>query len=104
MNNSSVKIILLSSSKITLNLYIKFLTTVLNKFIKDKIIFNIFSFPIRIKKVTLLKSPHVFKKSKEHFEIRKYKTVVFIKSSIDSDILKYFLINKPKCVSLTIKY
>jgi ribosomal protein S10 len=104
MNNQSLKIILHSSSKITLNLYITFLKTILDTFQEETLQYNVFSFPMKIKRITLLKSPHVFKKAKEHFEIREYKTVVFVKTSLHLDILKYFLINKPKSISLTLKY
>lgn len=66
---------------------------------------SIFYLPRVSKKITLLKSPHVFKKAKEQFELREYKAVVKILDS-DSQFLdkvKFVLFNRPKSIQLKIK-
>jgi len=37
--------------------------------------------PTKIKKITLLKSPHIYKKSREQFEIRNYSRVLSLEGS-----------------------
>jgi ribosomal protein S10 len=66
---------------------------------------SVFSLPRVSKKITLLKSPHVFKKAKEQFELREYKAVIKI---IDCDPqflnkIKFVLFNRPKSIQLKIK-
>ena len=57
--------------------------------IKDLVIKNGFTFksdiklPITIKKITVLQSPHVYKKSREQFEIRWHTRVIIIESKPD---------------------
>ena len=53
-----------------LQLYINYLKTLLNL---KKIKYIFFNLPIYQKKMIFLKSPHVNKKSKEHFSFSKYK-------------------------------
>lgn len=48
------------------------------------------SLPKKIKKFTVLRSPHIDKKSREQFEIRKYKDILQI-SIPDRDIALLFL-------------
>ena len=86
------------------NLYVleKFITAIkLTKYV------SIFNLPTTKKKVTLLSSPHVNKKSKEQFELIDYKRLIQIKNSNDQITLK--LVNKilskiPNNISLKIKY
>ena len=54
-----------SSSKMSIDLYSVFLKTLL---IKAKVSYSFSHLPKTIKRYTLLKSPHVYKKAKEHFE------------------------------------
>lgn len=42
---------------------------------------NSFFFPVKTKKVTVLRSPHIDKKSREQFELRQYKSLYSIKLS-----------------------
>ena len=68
--------------------------------------FSIFFLPKKLKKITLLKSPHVYKKAREQFEQKVYK--VFVVAQVSSNnhfnfFFKALLINKPKMVSLKIK-
>lgn len=54
----------------SLKIYTNYLKTLLNL---KKIEYNIFNLPVYKKKMVFLKSPHVNKKSKEHFFFIKYK-------------------------------
>ncbi len=66
---------------------------------------SFFYLPMVSKKITLLKSPHVFKKAKEQFELREYKAVIKI-AECDSKFLnkvKFVLFNRPKSIQLKIK-
>ena len=52
--------------------------------------------PIKKKRITLLKSPHVNKKSREQFEIKFLKVLFQINKSIGLNKLNKLLLNKPK--------
>lgn len=95
------KITLSSSSKKSLNLYIKFLSVMFKNLNINHSVFNL---PTTRKRIALLKSPHVYKKSKEHFEIRNFKTILNFNSFIETETLKYLLFSKPKSVILKLKF
>lgn len=95
------KIIINSSSKKSLVLYIKFLTIIFNRL---NLNFSIFSSPTTKKRITLLKSPHVYKKAKEHFEIKNFQTILSFDFSIETKSLKYILVNKPKSITMQFKF
>ena len=77
------KIYLLSQKALLLN----------NFSVKIKKLFNligpcsVIKLPTKIKRFTLLSSPHVNKKSKEQFEIRTYKRVIVLKLTNEDVIL-----------------
>lgn len=88
------KILLTSTSKESLDLYI---TVLKITFKKIDIFHSIFYLPQTLKRCTLLKSPHVHKKAKEHFELRTYSaTILFITEK--NDIIKFLIFNKPKSI------
>jgi ribosomal protein S10 len=60
-----------------------------------------FDLPLRRKKLTLLKSPHVNKKAKEQFELKIY--TAFISIEYHLSFIKYAFLNKPKAVFLIVK-
>jgi len=94
-----IKIILKSLDKITLNLYIQFIKLYLNK-LNIKII----NLPIKTSIYTILKSPHVDKKSREQFKITLFKTIILMNTKIVKNInLNFFMINKPKNIKLKLK-
>lgn len=95
------KFLLKSSSKKSLDLYLQFLKLLFGKL---GFAYSLFYFPITKKRITLLKSPHVYKKFKEHFEIRNYKAIFSFSSFLNLKVLKYFFINKPKSVFLKFKF
>lgn len=68
-----------------------------------KINFKYTNVPTTTKKITLLKSPHVNKKAREQFEIKRYKSVLFIHKKKEVELLKFLILNKPKFVKLTLR-
>lgn len=65
--------------------------------------YNLFKLPIKKKRITLLKSPHVNKTAREQFEIKTYKVVIQLLNGEKFKILKLLSLNKPKTVVITIK-
>ena len=91
-----------SSCNYTLRTYIYYLQKILNFLQVD---FAVFFLPMTSNKITLLKSPHVFKKAKEQFELREYKVVIQIKKNNFESLenIKFALFNRPKSIHLRIK-
>jgi len=91
-----------TSCNVTLKTYTYYLQKIFNQL---QINVSIFYLPMTSKKITLLKSPHVFKKAKEQFELREYKAVIKIKENnlerLES--VKLALFNRPKSIQLKIK-
>lgn len=82
-------------------LYTNFIKKILEK---AKIEYKFFSLPIKNKKITLLKSPHVNKKAREQYEIKKYKSLIQIKEpKMDENVFKLILLNKPKYIKLNLR-
>lgn len=59
---------------------------------------NNFYCPIKCRKFTVLRSPHIDKKSREQFEIKKFKTYIKIQISTVSSL--FFLFNILKSLKL----
>ena len=62
--------------------------------------------PKIVKRVTLLKSPHVNKKSREQFQVSYYKFIVNVytfKEKFNKNFLKFVILNKPKYISLSLR-
>ena len=89
-----------SINKSVLDVYAFFL---LNIFKKLNIQHSISNLPTNAKRITVLKSPHVHKSSREQFEVKKYRLVISIFSIIQIGLLKFLIINKPKSLKLKIK-
>ena len=89
-----------SISKQTLTLYIKFLQRILTK---THACYTTVCLPTTTKRITLLKSPHVYKKAREQFELHTYRAILNILTKIDSNLFKILIINKPKNLKLKIK-
>ncbi len=90
-----------SNFKKTLELY----TYYLEKQLKStNIDFKLVRLPKRIKRLTILKSPHVNKKARDQYEIRTYSlTFVITKNFQDlSGLLKFVLSNKPALINAKI--
>jgi small subunit ribosomal protein S10 len=90
-----------SFNKQLLNIYSNFLKNTLKNY---GIKFSFISNPIKKKKITLLKSPHVHKKAREQFELRIHKQTFFIKKVISIQHFNKILINKPKLININIKH
>lgn len=89
------KISFQSTSRKSLDLYILFIKTIFRKL---NISYSLFDLPQTLKRFALLKSPHVHKKAKEHFELRKYKVIVNVKHD-DTNLIKFLILNKPKSIN-----
>jgi ribosomal protein S10 len=90
-----------SLNKETLLHYKFFLVKILNiQGIKT----SCFFLPKKIKRITVLKSTHVYKKARDQFELRQYKLVLIARFSIlKFKVLKYIVLNKPKLIKLKLK-
>lgn len=90
-----------SVNKKALTLYLTSLQIFLKKL---NIFYRFIHLPIKKKRITLLKSPHVNKSAREQFEIKTYKTIiVFSNLPTNSKIIKLLTLNKPKIIVLSIK-
>ena len=90
-----------SSNLKLLSLYVLYLKTILKTLdIKYDVRFN----PTTTKKLTLLKSPHVYKKHKEQFLIKKH-SVSFSVNLLKLNRLQLYLFlqNKPKFINLSFR-
>jgi len=95
-----MKIQLITICPLILQNYIHFIKNILFSL---QISFSCITLPLKKKRITLLKSPHVNKKAKDQFEIQYYKTVFILKSSLNFNFIKYIFLNKPKSLNLIIK-
>jgi ribosomal protein S10 len=84
---------------------IKYYCHFISKLLKNlNIEYNLINLPKKVKRITLLKSPHVNKKAMEHFEIRIYKVLIKISNpNINLRILKLLVLNKPKFIKLSLR-
>lgn len=89
-----------SIKKEILILYKIFLINILKK---QNIEFSITYLPKKKKKITLLKSPHVYKKAREQFEIIKYSLIIKIYTNINSKLFNILITNKPTGIIMKIK-
>ena len=89
-----------SLNKESLNLYKKFLEKI---FAKMNVKYYLFNLPTNIKRITLLKSPHVNKSAREQFEIKRYSCSFTFNCSNKINIEKIFLLNKPAVLTFRLK-
>lgn len=83
----------------SLIIYKNFLEDILFKLL---IKYRVSNIPTTKKRITLLKSPHVNKKSREQFQHNRYKVFFKIKDSLDIRAIKYIISNKPKTVKVVL--
>jgi len=83
-----------------LKIYSLFISKLLNHL---NIKFKSFMLPTVLKKFTLLKSPHVYKKAREQFQFTRYQQVLVINSKVENSVLKFLVLNKPAEIKLIIK-
>lgn len=91
-----------SLDKVTINLYIHFVIKMLSKFFCK--VNYITTIPVKIKRLTLLKSPHVHKKAMEQFEMRIFSKLVSFNIKNINNILPFIYINKPKNLKISLNY
>jgi ribosomal protein S10 len=91
-----------SSCNYTLKAYTFYLESIFKTLSID---YSIFYLPKEDQKLTLLKSPHVYKKAKEQFKISMYKVTISLESKNSQNLNKLvpFLINKPKAIFIKVK-
>jgi len=86
------QIIIKSSCNYTLKTYVSYLELMFRKL---NIEASVFFLPSSERKITLLKSPHVYKKAKEQFKISTYKVVISLNITKSFDLNKLaFFFNK----------
>lgn len=83
----------------SLTIYKNFLGSILSKLL---ITYKVSNIPTITKRITLLKSPHVNKKSREQFQHNTYKAFFKVKSALSIKVLKYIILNKPKTVQVVV--
>lgn len=83
----------------SLIVYKKFLEDILFKLL---VTYKVCNIPSTKKRITLLKSPHVNKKSREQFQNTRYKVFFKIKNNLDLRAIKYIISNKPKTVKVVL--
>lgn len=83
----------------SLMIYKSFLGSVLSKLL---ITYNVSNIPTTTKRITLLKSPHVNKKSREQFQHSRYKAFFKVKNDLSMKVIKYIISNKPKTVQIVL--
>jgi len=72
---------------------------------KLNIEYKLVNLPKKKKRITLLKSPHVYKKAREQFESKVFNSLILIKNqNIKFNFLKFLIINKPKPLKIKILY
>jgi small subunit ribosomal protein S10 len=94
-----MKLRIKSLSKESLYFYKDFIISTLNKL---SVSYSVSYLPTRKKRITLLKSPHVNKKSKEQFQFTSYKLFISLNVVLNVKELKFLIMNKPKTVKVTL--
>ena len=89
-----------SVNKNSLFIYTLFLKKL---FIKLDINFCLIMLPKKRKLLTLLKSPHVYKKAREQFQLITFVSCFFFYSNLNPNFIKFFILNKPKTVKLILR-
>lgn len=101
MKKKNYTIKLISLNYKVLNCYRAFLINYLQKF-SDVTVSSIF-LPVKQKKVSLLKSPHVNKKAFEHFQFTKYTLIIKISFTFSlQNLLNQAFVNKPQTIKMTL--
>jgi len=98
--NNSIQIKICSIDKTVLAIYLCFLH---NIFKKLNIMYTSTNLPVETKKITLLKSPHVHKKAREQFEVRKFTKLFTFKNFKTYKYLLFIFLNKPKFIKIKVK-
>ena len=86
-------------NKKSLLIYSIFLSKIFKKL---NIFYNQINLPKKTKKITLLTSPHVYKKAREQFETTTFIKFFQIFSNINKNLFKIIFLNKPQTIKIQI--
>ena len=98
-----VKLVFKSYDKEGLDAYIKNIFLILRKKSLYEIKSSIVNLPNKEEDITLLKSPHVYKKAKDHYWTKQFTTLLVI-PSFSITTVQYIFSNLPKSIELSLKY
>lgn len=98
--NPQIQLNLVSSNKESLFLY---KTVLIKIFTNLNLKFTCFNLPTKKQIITLNKSPHVNKTTREQFQLEKHKVVFQVSNFISGLTLRYIFLNKPKTTTIKIK-
>jgi ribosomal protein S10 len=104
MMKNTIKISFKSPCKDSIFFFLHFIKKLFNK---KKIAYNFLFIPVKKKKMTLLKSPHVNKKAREQIEYKAYNCIIIFNNILTIKLREFLLIillNKPKTIKITIQY
>jgi ribosomal protein S10 len=82
--------------------HLQYFLKYLNFILKSNQIFSISIFPLKKKRITLLRSPHKYKKAQEHFSLNVFIANITIRQSNFYGVLP-LIINKPYGTFIKIK-
>jgi small subunit ribosomal protein S10 len=71
---------------------------------KLNIPFSLIYLPKKKKKITLLTSPHVFKKAREQFQNTSYSFILSFSKKEFTNLFPIFKLNTPKTIKISIKF
>lgn len=94
-----MKLRIRSLSRESLYVYKNFIISTLKK---SNILYSIAYLPKKKKRITLLKSPHVYKTSREQFQFVTYKMLISLNSLLTLKEVKFLILNKPKTVKMSL--
>ena len=83
------------------NLFLLFLLKIIKKTLLK---YSVLNLPKKIKKITLLKSSHIYKKAREQFQVITYSTALFLTGNEVTNFVKFCALNKPRFVKFKINY
>lgn len=84
------------------NSFLLYKAFIMSHLTKLNVPFSIVNIPRRKTRITLLKSPHVNKKSREQFQLAHYKVLFRTVTELEASLLKYIVLNKPKTVKIAL--
>ena len=98
--NNTIQIRICSIDKTLLDIYLSFLQTLFKKL---NIVYTSTNLPVKTKKITLLKSPHVHKKAREQFEVKRFTKLFTVRDFKTTKYLIFIFLNKPKFIKIKLK-
>lgn len=94
-----MKLRIRSLNKESLYVYKNFVISTLKKL---NIMYSLAYLPKKKKRITLLKSPHVYKTSREQFQFVTHKILINLKFLLTLKEVKFLIMNKPKTVKMSL--